>query len=379
MFLRGKRKHVYQHIIEDLKRQIAEGKIRHNEPLPTQIELARMYNTSEITSRRALAELANEGIISRTRGKGSFLKQETERTAYNGLQQRAELSQIYFVYNNEIASAYHHRFFSDLLTGIKEECELHGIPFYIWGMDDEFQMPEGDDIGIILHPHLKNGNEMPLDLLRQWKEEGKRLVTVHFYYPHLQIPYVIVDNFVGGYLATEHLLSLGHERIGIILTGKSPVEMNQEFALRLQGYKLALTQHRVAFDLELVCVLDGERESEQMGAEGLNRLMSLEQRPTAIFATSDSKAIGAIKAAGKRGLLVPDDVSIIGYDDILVSQFTIPSLTTINQNTLLLGKRAAQILLFERKSEQMRDEIVPQLIIRSSTGEAKTASPEYST
>ncbi|WP_116192721.1 LacI family transcriptional regulator [Paenibacillus taihuensis] len=73
-------------------------------------------------------------------------------------------------------------------------------------MDDEFEMPQGDDVGIILHPHLKSGNEMPLDLLRKWKEEGKRMVTVHFYYPHLHIPYVIVDNFVGGYLATEHLI-----------------------------------------------------------------------------------------------------------------------------------------------------------------------------
>ncbi len=101
-------------------------------------------------------------------------------------------------------------------------------------------------------------------------------------------------------MATQHLLSLGHERIGIILTGKSLLDINQEFSLRLEGYKSALSQHQVAFNPSYVYVADGEKEREDMGYDGMNHFLSLPERPTAVFATSDFKALGCYRASGKR-------------------------------------------------------------------------------
>jgi len=216
---------------------------------------------------------------------------------------------------------------------------------------------------------LASNHVFDIRMLSEWQEEKRRMVTVHFFYPHLGIPYVIVDNLTGGYLATHHLISLGHRDIGMILPGDSIVDINQEFSLRLQGYRLALSQHQIPFNQELVAVIPGENFADT-GYQGFKALMSLEQPPTAVFAASDLKAIGAMNAAREMGIRVPEDVSVMGYDDLAMSEFANPALSTVNQNTRKLGERAAEILLFELKEGedgQIREEIVPTVIVRDST------------
>src|SRR5690606_11368717 len=127
----------------------------------------------------------------------------------------------------------------------------------------------------------------------------------------------------------------------------SLLEMSKEFTLRLQGYRQALLQNQIQFDPELVYVTEVEFETEEMGYRGFNHLMELTNTPTALFFTSDCKAAGAMRAARERRLSIPDDISIVGYDDIVTSEYLMPGLTTINQNTYKVGKRAAEILLFE--------------------------------
>jgi len=358
---------MYQLIMDDIKKKIADGVLKPDDPLPTQIELARLYSTSEITSRRALSDLVQEGFIYRVRGKGSFVKESAAEHAPRAIRT------IYLVIQNMDAHTFNHPFYADTLAGIQAVCEENGIDFYIWDLDENNTMPEDRNAGIILVP----GPDLDLAQLGRWQLEGLRLVTIHFYYPHLSIPYVIVDNLTGGYLATQHLLSLGHKRIGIILTGSSVMEMNQEFTLRLQGYRLALSQHQIPFDPDLICVVSGYNERPEMGYEAFKQLMSKENRPTAIFATSDYKAFGAIKAAKEMGIRIPDDVSMVGYDDVLMSQHIYPNLTTINQNTRELGERAARMLLFDLQNDPelfVKEEIVPKLIIRDSTTEVPQQS-----
>lgn len=355
---------MYQYIMNDIKRKIESGELKPHDPLPTQIDLAKEYNTSEITSRRALSDLVQEGYVYRIRGKGSFIQENpTAGTASKPIRS------IYFAHRN-VLDSFDHPFFGDMFDGIKEVCEENGVEFHLWNIGKDYELPDDPRAGIIL---LTTKDDFDLSRLTAWQQENRRIVTVHFYYPHLGIPYVIVDNLTGGYLATQHLLSLGHQRIGVILTGDSIMDMNQEFSLRLQGYRLALSQHQIAFDPELVAVMSGGNERLDMGAEGLERLMKLEQPPTAIFATSDYKAFGAMEAARQMGLKVPEELSIMGYDDIKVSKYTYPPLSTVNQNTIKLGQRAAEILLFETKNGQsqlVKDEIVPVLVQRASTGPA---------
>jgi DNA-binding LacI/PurR family transcriptional regulator len=361
---------MYQTIVDDLKEKIGAGVYSLTEPLPTQIEFARIYNTSEITTRRALTELANQGYIYRVRGKGTFIRLEPDGKP---ISKSLPLERIYLAHASIPLSMFNHRFYGDLVTGIHEVCEENGVSFHMWDIGEKGVLPEKDGkTGFVLLP----GARMNTEVLRPWKEEKRRLVTVHFYYPHLQIPYVIVDNLTGGFLATQHLLSLGHRRIGIVLTGKSFLEMNQEFSLRLQGYRLALSQYNLDFDPELVSCIEADEELAEMGYTGAIKLLTKPNPPTAIFVTSDYKAVGAMQAVKDLGMKVPDDISIIGYDDVITSPFLEPSLTTVNQNTLAVGRRAAEMLLFEwRQTDQaglLKEEIVPKLIVRDSTSEYET-------
>ena len=194
------------------------------------------------------------------------------------------------------------------------------------------------------------------------------MILVHFYFPQLQIPYVVVDNTSGGYLATEHLLSLGHRRIGIIVTGHSRYEMNQEFSFRLQGYQLAHSQHDLRVDEQLVSVMNAQEEYVESGYLGARQLLALPDPPTAIFATSDYKALGVMRAAMELGLRIPEDLAIVGYDNVVYGQYCNPTLTTIDQNTTEVGDAAARMLLSETVGpQQAKAEILPQLIVRESS------------
>ncbi|QTH40419.1 GntR family transcriptional regulator [Cohnella sp. LGH] len=355
---------MYRYIMNDIKRKIESGELNAHDPLPTQIDLAKEYNTSEITSRRALSDLVQEGYVYRIRGKGTFIQETTVAAGPKPIRT------IFFAYQNHEVSDFNHPFFTDMFDGIKAACDEGGIAFHMWNIGEDYELPQDPSAGIILLTMMESFDQSRLSV---WLREKRRIVTVHFYYPHLGIPYVIVDNLTGGYLATQHLLSLGHRRIGVILTGNSILEINQEFSLRLQGYRLALSQRQIPFDSELVAIMSGDHERVSMGNDGFRRLMSLDNRPTAIFATSDYKAFGAMNAAKELGMKVPQEISIIGYDDVKISEYTYPTLTTVNQNTYKLGQRAAEILLYEMKDGEnrlLKDEIVPTLVQRDSTGPA---------
>jgi DNA-binding LacI/PurR family transcriptional regulator len=310
-----------------------------------------------------LFELVNDGYIYRVRGKGTFVREgDTEP------ERRENVRDVYFVYHDLSVDALNHRYWIDMLETMKEVCDENGLNFYMWAVDEKYRLPEKPGAAYVLLTPPYNFDQKTLE---GWRDEGKRIVTVQFYYPHLGIPYVVADNLTGGYLATQHLLSLGHRRTGIILTGKSIVDLNQEFSLRLQGYRLALQQQNIPFDPDSVCVMDGSTESPDMGYEGFVQLYKRSGNPpTAIFATSDMKALGALKAAQDMGMDVPGDVSLIGYDDMKISAFIYPHLTTVNQNTGQIGRRAIEILLHELPNNPnvlVKDEIVPKLIVRETT------------
>lgn len=358
----------YQRIADDIRRKIEEGFYAADAPLPTQLEFAEIYGTSEITSRRALSELARQGWLYRVRGKGTFVRGGGSPVGA-APPKPALLKHICLVSFHMPLSMFNHPFYIELLEGVEETCRERGVDFRVLDMGEGESIPENSgESGYILLPY----SNMSPDRLLPWLERGLRMVTVHFYYPQLQIPYVIVDNVTGAFLVTQHMLAQGHRRVGIILTGNSFLDMNQEFSLRLQGYRLALSQHNIPFDPQLVAIVAAQEELPEAGHEGARQLLGLEHPPTAIFATSDYKAAGAVRAAREAGLRVPEDISIAGYDDVAVGPFLKPSLTTVNQNTSQVGKRAAELLLSEwetaGKGSLLKDEIVPRLIIRESTG-----------
>ncbi|GGD51134.1 GntR family transcriptional regulator [Paenibacillus nasutitermitis] len=353
---------LYKVVYDKIKLQIESGDLQANDPIPTQIELAKIYEVSEVTVKRALKELSAEGLIVRYRKKGTFVNDQRQ----SGITPTfLTVHKVYLVHFTNHQSLMH-PFWFDMIKGISETCRQHDVSFQLWDASVSYELPEEDHTAFILI-----SNRINVEAFERWKAENRRMINIHMSFPHLNIPYIIVDNYTGGYLATQHLLALNHRRIGIILTKDVQGSLNQEFSFRLQGYNLALSQYRIESDPSLIVEVSGVMELEEMGYEGCLKLLELADRPTAIFATSDHKAYGAIRAIKEHGLRVPEDISVIGYDDLPISQHMRPGLTTVHQNPEKLGARATEMVLFEWTGLDgkgiLKDEIVPDLIIRSST------------
>ena len=214
---------------------------------------------------------------------------------------------------------------------------------------------------MILTPTQKSTEE-----ILALKEENVPFVLINRHFPGIETDYVLSDNIEGSYLAVTHLIQLGHRRIAHI-GGPRGISTAKE---RLVGYKKALQQNGIKFDPELLI-------GSELKPENIDKLVSnffmLGQKPTAIFVYNDFLAMSVLAVLKARGLRIPDDIAIVGYDDIEVA--SILELTTISQPTYEIGKRATQILLGRVRDRKMGEssdkvhEVVlkPRLVIRKSS------------
>ena len=174
---------------------------------------------------------------------------------------------------------------------------------------------------------------------------------------------ISVDNLSGGMLAAQHLISLGHKRIACI-NGIAETRYNQG---RLNGFRQALFEAGIEVDENLIAKADFTTFS---GLNVTNHLLEMENRPTAIFACSDLMAYGAMKSAYNHGLKIPDELSIVGFDDIFMSKYTLPPLTTVRQPIPELSEEAVNCLLSRKEDPEKTSRTIKlklHLEIRDST------------
>ena len=181
--------------------------------------------------------------------------------------------------------------------------------------------------------------------------------------PGHRTPSVAAGNWNGGLSATRHLLELGHRRIAII-TGPPHALSSRA---RLDGYRAALDTAGVRVDPDLICPGDYQIED---GLTHTHRLLRLANPPTAIFASNDGQAIGVYHAAHQLGLRIPADLSVIGFDDMPPTRWTIPPLTTVHQPLSEMAAAAARMLVTLARGEPLvhnRQEFATALVVRGST------------
>lgn len=196
------------------------------------------------------------------------------------------------------------------------------------------------------------------------KEEG----TVPFVLTNraiegLEVDTVLHDNFTGAYQAVKHLIEQGHSRIAYITSRRQIWTVNE----RISGYRAALAEAGLEYKEELVIQTYLNLESS---FEATNQLLKLQTRPTAIFAYNDLMAIGVLKALKQAGLRIPQDMALVGYDDILYAQYLEVPLTTVRQPTQRSGEVAAEVLLkriSDRDAPVERIVLQPELIVRASS------------
>jgi LacI family transcriptional regulator len=186
------------------------------------------------------------------------------------------------------------------------------------------------------------------------------LVVVARRIPGLESQCVYIDNEGGAYRATRYLLGLGHTRIAHIAGTAGHPDATD----RLAGYRRALADAGLAIDERLI--VDGQFE-EESGVAGVEELLTRGERFTAIFAANDQTAYGAMLALFNHGYRIPQDVSLVGFDDQFLSAYTLPPLTTVRQPSIEMGRAAAEglVRLLEGK-EPMLPRFPTDLVIRKS-------------
>ena len=258
-------------------------------------------------------------------------------------------------------------FFPLLLYGVTETCNAHN--YYLMlslfnGPADQAEMyrriiGSGHVDGMIVASAHVHDPLFPM-LLR----DGVPFVLAGRH-PDARVSYVDVDNVGGARMAVEHLIRLGHTRIATI-TGPRTMASGED---RLAGYRQSLQAHGLAIDERLIAEGD---YTEGSGFRGAQRL--LPASPTAIFAASDVMAIGALKALHEAGLQVPEDVVLVGFDDVSIASAIVPALTTVRQPISRMGSMAAEMLLSilanpDRGSIPPQKVILPtELVVRYSCG-----------
>jgi LacI family transcriptional regulator len=201
------------------------------------------------------------------------------------------------------------------------------------------------------------------DSLDYLLHENMPVVMIDRDVPKVEVDAVLTDNRLGGYLATRHLIELGHTHIGCI-AGPSSITPGAE---RITGYRTALQEAGIRYDEHLV--LRGDYHA-MSGMEVTRTMLTMRPRPTAIFALNDLMALGALRAAAEAHYSVPKDLAIVGYDDLELARFTVPPLTTIAQPKKEIGAEAVNLLVGRMNQKgRMPSRIVlpPELIIRRST------------
>ena len=259
-------------------------------------------------------------------------------------------------------------FFLEVFAGAEEAARAAGFAVLLGNSDGDpereeayfDQVSSGRADGIILLTGIA-----PSAYAR-----GKRplpaLVTVLERLQGHDAPVVRVDHRLGAAEATRHLIDLGHRRIAHICVSRNAAST----AHRIAGYRDALTAAGISYQEELVQPGDFTMDS---GVTAMASLLALENPPTAVFAGNDEMAFGAMTAIHKHGLSVPQDISMVGFDDQKTAAFYIPALTTVNIPRHALGRRAAQELIDRFGGRESADEIVlpTKLVVRESTAEPR--------
>ena len=256
-------------------------------------------------------------------------------------------------------------YFAEIIHAVEEHCYRQGYSLFLCNTQNNSEKIKNhlemlakkrvDGILVMCSEYLPDS----LNLLHSFENIP---MVVMDWGPNVHTDIILDNSFDGGYLATKHLIENGHKYIGIIAG-----ELTKTTAkTRYEGFIHAMKEAGLTVNPNWV--MEGFFEPED-GYECMNKILSQDNLPTAVFCCNDVMALGAISAIGEKSLRVPEDISIIGYDNIHASRFYSPPLTTVHQSKSRLGVQAVN-LLFERinhKSDQKEKiEIHPELVVRKS-------------
>lgn len=351
---------LYVKIFRLLKNQIEEGKLKNGEILPSEYQLADDFGVSRVTIRQAFLKLQQQKYIKRKRSYG------TEVTFSPEIKRDEKAIAVLLV---DITRP----FFAEILKGIQVEFDKHGYKLILCDTEniDEkeknyLERYKNLVAGFIIAPATGNQNHAYYGELLA---EKIPFVFIDRYLPEFNVDAVVSDNIQGGYLATKHLLELGHRKIALLCEPEAT-----SLVERIEGCKKALSEYEVPLDERFIFC--GEKRGFQNGYHLIKEVIKSYPEITAAFCMNDDIGWGTLKGLSELNIKIPEDFAVIGFDNLPFTLQLHPPLATVDQQKYKMGENAAEILInrIEGKTK-VKGEIIflpVELIVRESTAKVKS-------
>jgi LacI family transcriptional regulator len=335
---------------------------------PTQLQIAKEVGVSRTTVSLVLNNVPGVRINPETRQR--ILEVASRLNYYPNAAARKLVSgrtqTIGFVLCQSFNCIFADAFLPEVLRGVGKAVQENDYRVLIHSVSD-VALPDAY-IGLVREKHidgiiLSGPRSDDQQLLRLRKENFPIVLLGQL--PGSNIPFVDVDNVGAAKQAVEHLIGLGYRRIGIITNAS--LEYTAAFD-RLTGYRQMLKEANILLDEQLVRY---GNFSEESGRLAMTQLLNLPKPPNAIFVASDLVAFGALQVIKERGLRVPDDIALVGFDDVPLARYVDPPLTTMQLPAYQLGYQAATLLIQLTGGDTVDDQRIllqTQLVVRQSCG-----------
>ncbi len=357
----------YKLVIETIKGKIVNNEWQPGYKIPPERELEKTFGLSRLTISKGLANLASEGLLIRRQGQGTFvadnphkhiihkrlikyispIASETEKIVVK----HGVLEAMYQVFSSKgyYVGVDFYKNTNELINHLKRDTDIYHGGFLVWYEPDEKLLPE----------------------IKRLKNANYPVVLLDAYPSGFDVDYVVTDNIAGAELVVEYLYSLGHRNIAYITRKVDRTSLQD----RQTGFLRGLIKCNLPISQNNIIALEhtGKQACEDV-IPAIEELLNYPDKPSAIFFANDDLALTAMEYFQNKGIRVPEDISIVGYDNIDKCQYGPIPLTTVSQNFYRIGEEASKNLLerLENRlgSRTIQSSIKPELVIRSSCAKA---------
>ncbi len=346
-----------------LKKQILTGRIPHNDQIPPELSLCRRYKLSRNTVQRAILDLVDEGFLIRRRGAGTFVN--FQRTAV----QKNLIGYIYPGHSRQFNT------YDEIFRGVQDMAEKEGFSLVQMGTRDEPQklidaaarLNHAKTVGALFIPvQGPQGDEVSNEALTALVQAGQKVVVLD---SQVEGPFkeklscITSRHLEGSYDLTKYVIELGYKRIAYL---RGPHVQSGD--LRLQGFLKAI--HEAGLEVPPEYNLEvAARDVENQGFQEVDVFLAMREPPEAIVCLHDLMAVNVVQRCRERGIRVPEDMAVVGFDDLLQARLCNPPLTTMKQSAFEVGRRATEVLIGHIRgeiTEPVFEQIPCELMIRKS-------------
>ncbi|WP_347549136.1 GntR family transcriptional regulator [Pseudalkalibacillus hwajinpoensis] len=363
----------YNIVKQAIMSKILDGTFRPHQKISSESEMMKEFNVSRHTVRLAIGDLVSKGWLYRAQGAGTFC---ADRSG-NEVSDKGDSSKNIAIITTYISDY----IFPSIIRGAEAYLSENGYQVTLFSTNNNHEderrflekiIAQKYD-GVVIEPTKSAFSNPNINYYLNLERLNIPYIMINAYYDELEPISIVMDDERGGFIQTEHLIKLGHKNIiGFFKTD------DIQGTKRMKGYLKAHRSNNIPINPNLIITYDTSEKNEKP-AEKLRKMVakSADERPTGIVSYNDELAINLLDVLRENQLQVPDDISIVGYDNSFLSKVSEVKLTTIEHPKSEMGKQAAKVIInlikensgTQRKSNDSNDSIVyePELIIRNST------------